>query len=126
MHLLIAEDHAPMGQALATCLRNAGHAATWVEDGDAALAALRVQTYDLLVLDHGLPRASSADVLCAARAQLPQRPVLLISALDDAEARLAERGLQVDAFLVKPLASMSSSSASRGSPAAWSRAPASG
>jgi len=102
MQLLIAEDHAPMGEALASCLRAAGHQPTWVAHGDAALAALRAQPFDLLVLDHGLPGAGSAAVLAFARRQSARRPVLLISALDDAELRLAQHGLRVDAFLVKP------------------------
>ena len=102
MRILIAEDDAALGEGLAGCLRAAGHRVWLACDGAAAVQALREKQLDLLVLDHGLPRVHGVQVLRQARDRDTRLPVLLMSALDDAEAHVARAGLSVDGFLAKP------------------------
>ena len=102
MHVLLAEDSVPIAQAVAYCLRQAGHSVDLAFDGEAAIERLGEGRADLLILDYGLPKANGAQVLRKARERPQHLPVLLFSALDDAQSRLAREGLQVDAVLSKP------------------------
>jgi two-component system response regulator MprA len=71
-------------------------------DAQSALAALRAEPVDLVVLDLVLPDASGLDVLASIRRSDPRLPVLVLSALDDVSARV--RGLEAgaDDYLGKP------------------------
>lgn len=102
MHVLIAEDDAAIADGLARVLQHAQHSTAWAADGLAAMQALDAGGIDLLVLDLGLPKLHGAEVLRRLRARSPQLPVLLISAIEDAQIQLARQGLKVDAFLPKP------------------------
>ena len=102
MHVLLAEDSVPIAQAVAYCLRQAGHSVDVAFDGEAAIERLGEGRADLLILDYSLPKVSGAEVLRQARARPQHLPVLLFSALDDAQSRLAREGLRVDAVLSKP------------------------
>lgn len=68
MRLLLVEDDKQLGKGIHAGLRQAGYAVDWVMDGDAADAAVAHESYDLMVLDLGLPRRSGLDVLDRARA----------------------------------------------------------
>lgn len=100
--LLIAEDNKTLTGALAAYLRRAGHQVDVADDGAAALARLEQGHYDAIVLDFNLPRVHGIDVLRHIRAHRGPVPVMLFSALHDAEDRLASAGLTVEAFLPKP------------------------
>jgi DNA-binding response OmpR family regulator len=104
MNILIAEDNAPLCEGLAYVLRKAGHRVAIAVDGADALQRLADTPVELLVLDFNLPKVSGAEVLRQVRARPAHLPVLLFSALDDAQARLLRLGLEVDDMLVKPFA----------------------
>lgn len=55
MRILLAEDDKLIAQALSDHLKNSGYAVDWVNTGALAMAAVRAQTYDLMLLDLGLP-----------------------------------------------------------------------
>ncbi len=63
MRILIAEDNTVLADGLSRSLRGGGYAVDVVENGEKADAALAAQTFDLLILDIGLPRLSGLDVL---------------------------------------------------------------
>ena len=67
MRVLLVEDDSMIGESVKKGLRQDGFAVDWVEDGEAAEAALASHTYDLMVLDLGLPRKSGLDVLRSLR-----------------------------------------------------------
>lgn len=102
MRVVIAEDDSAVAEGLACYLRKGEHEVAVARDGEAALQHLSSAPTDLLVLDYGLPKVHGAQVLQAVRARAEHLPVMLCSALDDAEARLARQGLHVDAVLDKP------------------------
>ena len=63
MRLLLVEDDQMVGQAVCAGLRQDGFAIDWVTDGEQATTALRVETFDLVLLDLGLPGKSGIEVL---------------------------------------------------------------
>jgi two-component system, OmpR family, response regulator len=89
VRILVAEDDALLGDAIAEHLRQDGHAVDWVRDGAAADAALRSQSFKLVVLDLGLPRVSGREVLSRLRGRASSTPVLIITAADAIADRVA-------------------------------------
>ena len=67
MRILLVEDDPELGDGLTIGLRQAGFAVDWVRDGNAADHALHAESFDLVVLDLGLPRLSGMEVLTRAR-----------------------------------------------------------
>ena len=103
MRLLIVEDDALLGDALATGLRQVGHATDWFRRGDEADAALSSAPYDAVVLDLGLPGGDGMQWLKHWRAAARQVPVLILTARDGIEHRVAGLDAGADDYLVKPI-----------------------
>ncbi|MGA9960724.1 MAG: response regulator transcription factor [Azonexus sp.] len=102
MRILIAEDDAIIADGLSRSLRQGGYAVDWAADGVAAEAALSTATYDLLILDLGLPKLSGLEVLKHLRARNSQLPVLILTALDGTGDRVKGLDLGADDYMVKP------------------------
>ncbi|WP_027923819.1 response regulator [Pseudomonas sp. URMO17WK12:I12] len=104
MRILLVEDDLMIGEAIEAALKEASYATDWVKNGLTALAALDTQTYDLVLLDLGLPGKDGLDVLDTIRAHNNPVPLLIITARDGLDDRL--RGLDggADDFLLKPFA----------------------
>jgi two-component system OmpR family response regulator len=102
LRILVAEDDALLGDAIAEHLRHGGHAVDWVRDGAAADAALRSESFNLVVLDLGLPRVSGRDVLSRLRKRSSSTPVLIITAADAIADRVGGLDAGADDYLVKP------------------------
>jgi len=74
-------------------------------DGAAAIARLGADTFDVIVLDLGLPRVPGTDVLDHLRRRLRvSTPVLVLTARDTLGDKLDAFGLGADDYLVKPFA----------------------
>ena len=102
MRLLIAEDDPILADGLLHSLRRAGYAVDCVADGVAADAALAADTFDLLILDLGLPRLPGLDVLKRLRARRFTLPVLILTARDSTDDRVKGLDLGADDYLSKP------------------------
>jgi two-component system response regulator QseB len=103
MRLLILEDDPPLGDALATGLRQLGHAVDWFRGGSEADAALALAQYDAVVLDLGLPGADGMHWLARWRARAATFPVLILTARDGVAARIAGLDGGADDYLIKPV-----------------------
>jgi two-component system response regulator QseB len=103
MRLLIVEDDLQLGDALATGLRQLGHAVDAFRDGTQADAALHGAPYDALVLDLGLPGEDGMHWLRRWRAQGRNLPVLVLTARDGVEQRIAGLDAGADDYLIKPI-----------------------
>jgi CheY-like chemotaxis protein len=103
--VLVVEDAPAVAATEAMILEDAGLAVAVAPDGGAALAAVDRQRPDLIVLDLDLPVASGFRVLEVLKRDPATAavPVLVVTALDFAEARAAARA-GADAFLPKPFA----------------------
>jgi two-component system, OmpR family, response regulator QseB len=102
MRLLLIEDDTMIGESIVESLRAEGYALDWVRDGEAALLALVVDIYDLLLLDLGLPRRDGLGVLCQYRARGGAAPVLILTARDSTADRVQGLDAGADDYLVKP------------------------
>ena len=102
MRVLLAEDDSMIGDALMYALNAAHYAVDWVKDGHSALTAVQTQHYDFMLLDLGLPIMDGLDVLRALRAKSNRIPVLIVSARDALESRIAGLDLGADDYILKP------------------------
>ncbi|WP_127997926.1 response regulator [Piscinibacter defluvii] len=104
MRVLIVEDDPLLGDALAAGLRQLGHAVDWFRDGQRADAALAGAEYDAVVLDLGLPGGDGMHWLARWRGSARHEvPVLILTARDGVEDRIAGLDAGADDYLVKPI-----------------------
>lgn len=104
MRVLLVEDDARLAGSVATFLRGAGFAVDVAGTATEALAAARVNPYDAVVLDLNLPDGSGFDVCRALRATGQGTRVLMATARDDVDDRIAGLDLGADDYVVKPYA----------------------
>ena len=102
MRLLLVEDDTMIGEAVLDLLRAEHYAVDWVRDGDAAETALRAQSYDLVLLDLGLPRRDGLAVLRSLRARKQRMPVLIATARDSVQQRIEGLDAGADDYVIKP------------------------
>lgn len=103
MRILLVEDDPQLGDGLTVGLRQAGFAVDWVKDGNAADHALHAESFDLVVLDLGLPRLSGMDVLSRARQRGQTMPILILTARDATGDKVSGLDAGADDYLVKPI-----------------------
>jgi two-component system, OmpR family, response regulator QseB len=102
MRVLLVEDDLMIAEAVRTALEQDGYAVDWVHDGAAAAAALMTPGFDLVLLDLGLPKREGLDVLREARGRGDATPVIIITARDEVQSRIAGLDAGADDYLVKP------------------------
>jgi two-component system response regulator QseB len=102
MRLLLIEDDSMIGRAMQAGLRKAGFSVDWVLDGHAAELALANEDYSLAVLDLGLPKKGGMELLQAMRASGGTTPVLIATARDAVEDRIAGLDAGADDYVLKP------------------------
>jgi len=102
MRLLLVEDDELLGNGLQVGLHQIGYAVDWVKDGQSAELFLGAGTYDLMILDIGLPKRSGIEVLRSLRARGNPLPVLMLTARDTVEDKVAGLDSGADDYLVKP------------------------
>jgi two-component system response regulator QseB len=102
MRVLLVEDDRMIAQAVTTALEQDGHAVDPVTDGDGAAAALSATHFDVVLLDLGLPRRDGLTVLRELRARHDATPVIIITARDEIQSRIAGLDAGADDYLVKP------------------------
>jgi two-component system OmpR family response regulator/two-component system response regulator QseB len=103
MRILLVEDDPELGDGLTIGLRQAGFAVDWLRDGHAADLALRDESFDLVVLDLGLPRLSGMEVLNRARDRGQSLPILILTARDATGDKVSGLDAGADDYLVKPI-----------------------
>lgn len=102
MRILLIEDDELLGEGLETALASAGHGVEWFRQGTSGLAAARIGEFDLLLLDLGLPGLDGVELLRRLRAGSNPLPVIIITARDTIDARVAGLDAGADDYLIKP------------------------
>ncbi len=104
MRILVVEDDALLGDGLASGLRALGFAVDWFRDGAAADHALANAPYEAIVLDLSLPGGDGMEWLARWRRRGDNTPVLILTARDALDSRVAGLDTGADDYLVKPVA----------------------
>ncbi len=104
MRILLVEDDELLADGLVKALRQSGYVTDWTRDGKQADTWLTDQTYDLAILDLGLPGMEGSEVLQRLRGRKLATPVLILSAREALEERVRLLDLGADDYLVKPVA----------------------
>lgn len=102
MRLLLIEDDVALGEGIHQALGREGYTVDWLQDGSNALHSLLSETFDVAVLDLGLPRMDGLEVLRRLRASGSNLPVLILTARDATEDRIAGLDAGADDYVVKP------------------------
>jgi two-component system response regulator QseB len=102
MRLLLVEDDVALGEGIHQALSREGYTVDWVQDGASALHALLSEVFDLAILDLGLPRLDGLAVLRRLRESGSALPVLILTARDATEDRIAGLDAGADDYLIKP------------------------
>jgi two-component system response regulator QseB len=102
MRILLVEDDELLGDGLRAGLVQYGYAVDWLKDGASADQALKTETFDLVVLDLGLPKMVGIQVLQNIRSRGLTMPVLILTARDSIEDRIKGLDSGADDYLTKP------------------------
>ena len=102
MRILVAEDEPRIAAAVARGLRREGMAVDVAPDGAAALYKVRVNPYDVLVLDRDLPEVHGDDVCRTLSAEQPRTKVLMLTAARTTDELVQGLSLGADDYLTKP------------------------
>ena len=100
--VLVVDDEAVLAEMVSMALRYEGWNIATAVDGSSAIATARAHRPDVVVLDVMLPDMSGLDVLHKLREENPQLPVLLLTAKDSVEDRIAGLTAGGDDYVTKP------------------------
>ena len=98
----LVEDDEILGDGLQAGLIMEGYAVDWLTNGKLADEALKVNSYELVVLDLNLPDMDGLSILRALRARKDETPVLVLTAKDTVPDRVLGLDSGADDFVVKP------------------------
>ncbi|QZZ19697.1 response regulator transcription factor [Leptothermofonsia sichuanensis E412] len=101
-HILIAEDEPRIATFLEKGLRSNGFTTTAVSSGLEALDLTQNHSFDLLILDLGLPEKDGLEVLEELRGQGQTFPIIILTARDDIHDKVAGLEGGADDYVTKP------------------------
>lgn len=102
MRILVVEDDMSLGDGLCVALKREGFTADWLTDGLQAMQAVEQETFDLVILDLGLPRMDGMSILTKIREKAIAVPVLVLTARDGIDDRVGGLDAGADDYVVKP------------------------
>jgi len=104
MHVLVVEDEVGLARRIASAMTEAGHDPVVIHDGEEAWQQAVETSFDLIVLDLGLPRVDGFEVLRRLRARHVTSRVLILTARGQVQDRVTGLQLGADDYLAKPFA----------------------
>lgn len=102
MRILLIEDDIILGSSLKKAFEKHSYGVDLFRDGESGLLAIQDNSYEVVVLDVNLPKASGFEVVRNLRARGNNVPVLLLTALDSVRSRVEGLDEGADDYLVKP------------------------
>jgi two-component system, OmpR family, KDP operon response regulator KdpE len=100
--VLVVDDEPPIRRFLNTSLGAQGYQVLEAEDGASALAMLRRNAVDVIVLDLGLPGMDGFEVIKALRASGSSLPIVVLSARSDEGGKVRALDMGADDYVTKP------------------------
>jgi len=104
MRVLVVDDEPAVRTSLATALARDGYEVALAEDGNAALTQLAVGGADAIILDVAMPEPNGLEICRRLRARGDRTPILMLTARDLIDDRVAGLDAGADDYLVKPFA----------------------
>ncbi|WP_019865215.1 response regulator [Methylovulum miyakonense] len=102
MRLLLVEDDEILGDGLVAGLTMEGYAVDWLTNGKLADEALKLNSYELIVLDLNLPDMDGLTILRNLRSRKDETPVMVLTAKDTVPDRVLGLDSGADDFVIKP------------------------
>jgi DNA-binding response OmpR family regulator len=102
MRLLLVEDNARLASLIREGLDRQGFAVDWCGTVDGAEHALKINDYDLMLLDLGLPDGEGLDLVRTLRRRQDTMPILILTARGGLDDRVIGLDAGADDYLVKP------------------------
>ncbi|MBQ6354967.1 response regulator transcription factor [Candidatus Saccharibacteria bacterium] len=102
MRILYVEDEKFLADAVIHVLEKSGISVEWTDDGEEGLNLAMKPIYDCIVLDVMLPKMSGFDILRHIREREIKTPVIMLSALSQAEDKIKGLNYGADDYLAKP------------------------
>jgi two-component system response regulator QseB len=102
MRVLLIEDDQLLGDAIKQGLIQDGHTVDWIPDGINGEAAIYAEHFDICILDLGLPRRSGLEILKNTRNKGIDIKIIILTALDRPEDKVAGLDAGADDYLTKP------------------------
>ncbi|WP_367605664.1 response regulator [Legionella sp. W05-934-2] len=102
MRLLLIEDDEQLGDAVKAGLTQFGFIVDWLKDGETAKNAVKIESFEAIILDLGLPRLSGLAFLQTIRNENIKTPVIILTARDSVEDRVKGLDSGADDYLTKP------------------------
>ena len=104
MNVLIVEDYQELAVEIVDFLSKMGYLCKWVSSCEAALEEMEVNSYDVMLLDLGLPDGDGFEVLKNVRRQQSKVAVIVITARGELDDKIEGLQLGADDYLTKPFA----------------------
>lgn len=102
MRLLLVEDDELLGDAVKVGLSQFGYIVEWLKDGESARFSVKSESFELIILDLGLPKLSGLNVLKSIRGSGDKTPIIILTAQESVESRIQGLDMGADDYLVKP------------------------
>ena len=104
MRVLVVEDEMKIAEALRDGLEAEQYDVSLERTGEAAFYRASTEDFDLLLMDLGLPGRDGLEVIAALRQQDRRTPIIVLTARDSVNARVAGLDAGADDYIVKPFA----------------------
>lgn len=102
MRILLVEDDSPLARGLKISLQHNGYAVDWVALARLAQEAIACQSYQIVILDLGLPDADGLSLIPAIKRASQTTQVIILTARADTESKVKGLDLGADDYLAKP------------------------
>lgn len=102
MRLLLVEDDDLLGDAIKTGLSQFDYIVDWLKDGELASSILKSESFELIILDLGLPKMSGISLLQKIRQEGNTTPVIILTAKDSIADRVKGLDSGADDYMIKP------------------------
>ncbi len=102
MRILLVEDDGALGDGIHKGLKQYGYTVDWLTDGRTALSSIKIETFDVILLDLNLPGLPGLNVLREMRSAGITVPVLILTARHAIEDRIKGLDSGADDYLTKP------------------------
>lgn len=102
MRLLLVEDDELLGDAVKTGLTQFGYLVEWLKDGESARSVIKTESFELIILDLGLPKISGMNLIQSIRHDQNTTPIIILTARESVEDRIKGLDCGADDYITKP------------------------